>query len=128
VREHRARGGHVVFAGDGINDAPALAAAEVGIAMGTGTDVAMHSAGIVLVKGDLAALVRAVHLSRATLRNIKQNLFWAFIYNFAGLPIAAGALYPFTGWLLNPMMASVAMSLSSISVVSNALRLRHAKL
>jgi P-type Cu+ transporter len=128
VREHRARGERVVFAGDGINDAPALAAAEVGIAMGTGTDVAMHSAGIVLVKGDLAALVRAVHLSRATLRNIKQNLFWAFAYNFAGLPIAAGALYPFTGWLLNPMMASVAMSLSSISVVTNALRLRHVRL
>ena len=128
VREHRARGERVVFAGDGINDAPALAAAEVGIAMGTGTDVAMHSAGIVLVKGDLAALVRAVHLSRATLRNIKQNLFWAFAYNFAGLPIAAGLLYPFTGWLLNPMLASAAMSLSSISVVTNALRLRHAKL
>jgi Cu+-exporting ATPase len=128
VREHRARGERVVFAGDGINDAPALAAAEVGIAMGTGTDVAMHSAGLVLVKGDLAALVRAVHLSRATLRNIKQNLFWAFAYNFAGLPLAAGALYPFTGWLLHPMVASVAMSLSSMTVVGNALRLRHAKL
>ena len=128
VREHRARGERVVFAGDGINDAPALAAAEVAIAMGTGTDVAMHSAGIVLVKGDLAALVRAVHLSRATLRNIKQNLFWAFAYNVAGLPLAAGALYPFTGWLLHPMFASIAMSFSSITVVSNALRLRHARL
>ena len=128
VREHRARGEHVVFAGDGLNDAPALAAAEVGIAMGTGTDVAMESAGIVLVKGDLAALVRAVHLSRATLRIIKQNLFWAFAYNFAGLPLAAGALYPFTGWLLHPMFASVAMSLSSITVVSNALRLRRVRL
>jgi Cu+-exporting ATPase len=128
VREHRAKGERVVFAGDGLNDAPALAAAEVGIAMGTGTDVAMHSAGLVLVRGDLAALVRAVHLSRATLRNIKQNLFWAFAYNFAGLPLAAGALYPLTGWLLNPMFASVAMSISSITVVSNALRLRHARL
>ena len=128
VREHRANGEAVVFAGDGLNDAPALAAADVGIAMGTGTDVAMHSAGIVLVKGDLAALVRAVHLSRATLRNIKQNLFWAFAYNFAGLPIAAGALYPFFGWTLSPMLAGITMSISSISVITNALRLRHARL
>lgn len=128
VREHRARGERVVFAGDGLNDAPALAAAEVGIAMGTGTDVAMHSAGLVLVKGDLQALVRAVHLSRATLRNIKQNLFLAFVYNGLGLPVAAGVFYPFTGWLLNPMIAGIAMSLSSISVVSNALRLRRARL
>jgi Cu+-exporting ATPase len=128
VREHQTRGERVVFAGDGLNDAPALAAADVGIAMGTGTDVAMHSAGLVLVKGDLNGLVRAVHLSRATLRNIKQNLFWAFAYNFAGLPIAAGALYPVFGWLLNPMLASAAMSVSSITVVSNALRLRHARL
>lgn len=124
VREYRTKGARVVFAGDGLNDAPALAAAEVGIAMGTGTDVAIHSAGIVLVQGDLAALVRAVRLSRATLRNIKQNLFWAFAYNFAGIPVAAGLLYPFTGWLLNPMLAGVAMSLSSITVISNALRLR----
>ncbi|MSU73033.1 MAG: cadmium-translocating P-type ATPase [Opitutus sp.] len=128
VRECRAQGESVVFAGDGLNDAPALAAADVGIAMGTGTDVAMHSAGLVLVQGDLAALVRAVHLSRATLRNIKQNLFWAFAYNFAGLPIAAGVLYPFTGWLLSPMLAGAAMSLSSITVVTNALRLRHVRL
>jgi Cu+-exporting ATPase len=128
VREHQARGERVIFAGDGLNDAPALAAAEVGIAMGTGTDVAMHSAGLVLVKGDLAALVRAVRLSRAVLRNIKQNLFWAFAFNTAGLPLAAGALFPLTGWLLNPMFASVAMSLSSIIVVANALRLRHLKL
>jgi Cu+-exporting ATPase len=128
VREHQARGEVVVFAGDGLNDAPALAAADIGIAMGTGTDVAMHSADLVLVKGDLRALVRAVHLSRATLRNIKQNLFWAFAYNTAGIPLAAGLLYPFTGWLLNPMFAGAAMSLSSISVVANALRLRHARL
>jgi Cu+-exporting ATPase len=128
VREHRARDERVVFAGDGLNDAPALAAADVGIAMGTGTDVAMHSAGLVLVKGDLQALVRAVHLSRATLRNIKQNLFLAFVYNGLGLPVAAGVFYPFTGWLLNPMIAGIAMSLSSISVVSNALRLRRARL
>ena len=128
VREHQARGERVVFAGDGLNDAPALAAADVGIAMGTGTDVAMHSAGLVLVKGDLAALVRAVHLSRAVLRNIKQNLFWAFAYNVAGLPLAAGVLFPFTGWLLNPMFAGAAMSLSSLSVVANALRLRRLRL
>jgi Cu+-exporting ATPase len=128
VREHQARGERVVFAGDGLNDAPALAAADVGIAMGTGTDVAMHSAGLVLVKGDLTALVRAVHLSRAVLRNIKQNLFWAFAYNTAGLPLAAGAFYPVFGWLLNPMFAGAAMSLSSLTVVTNALRLRRAKL
>jgi Cu+-exporting ATPase len=127
VKKFRADG-VVAFAGDGINDAPALASADVSIALGTGTDIAMHSAGLILVQGDLNALVRAVHLSRATLRNIKQNLFWAFVYNFAGLPLAAGALYPFTGWLLHPMFASVAMSVSSITVVSNALRLRRVRL
>ncbi|HVU25742.1 MAG TPA: copper-translocating P-type ATPase [Opitutus sp.] len=124
VREHQARNERVVFAGDGLNDAPALAAADIGVAMGTGTDVAMHSAGLVLVQGDLTALVRAVHLSRAVIRNIKQNLFWAFAYNSAGLPLAAGVFYPLFGWLLNPMFAGVAMSLSSITVVTNALRLR----
>ena len=124
VREHQARGERVVFAGDGLNDAPALAAADVGVAMGTGADVAMHSAGLVLVQGDLRALVRAVRLSRATLRNIRQNLFWAFAYNTAGLPLAAGLFVPLLGWSLNPMFAGAAMSLSSISVVLNALRLR----
>jgi Cu+-exporting ATPase len=128
VRELRRRGECVVFAGDGINDAPALAAADIGIAMGTGTDIAMHSAGLVLVKGDLRGIVKALHLSRAVLHNIKQNLFLAFLYNGLGIPIAAGALYPVFGWLLNPMLAGVAMSLSSICVVSNALRLRTVRL
>ena len=128
VREHQARGERVLFAGDGSNDAPALAAADAGIAMGTGTDIAMQSAGLVLVRGDLGALVQAVHLSRATLRTIKQNLFLAFVYNGLGLTVATGALYPFTGWLLSPMLAGAAMSLSSLSVVANALRLRHLKL